>query len=270
MTPIQRPTLPWRDRLLVAWVRRGWRGAPRIAGLLGYSDGVTTIIARTTYDTLFALHPFAYIDQTVIRSGYYESEVLAALRPHLGPTSVLWDIGANFGLHGITAKTLSPETTVVCFEPAPAIHARTMHNVALNRADIRLVSLALSDCAGYAPLHLAPPGNSGMTTLSPWSGGTYTGTVLVATARGDDLIAAGVLPAPTVIKIDVEGHEQAALAGLASALAAPTCRAVVFEDSFDENSPVKSFLRSVGFAISHLGRREQTAHPLGNFTAEKT
>jgi len=236
---------------------------------LGHSGRQSTILARTAYNNLFALHPFAYIDQTVIRSGYYESEVLAALRPRLGPAAVLWDIGANFGLHGITAKILSPETAVVCFEPAPAIHARTVHNAALNQADIRLVSLALSERAGYAPLHLAPPGNSGMTTLSPWSGGTYTGTVLVATARGDDLIAAGVLPAPTLIKIDVEGHELAALAGLASALAAPACRTVVFEDSFGANSPVKNLLRSVGFAISPLGRLEPTAHTLGNFTAEK-
>ncbi len=260
------PPLPWRDRLLASWIRRGWRGSAKLAHALRVEN---SLLVRTPHGPVFALQPFSYIDQTVLRSGYYESEVLAALQPHLGPRAVLWDIGANFGLHGITAKTLSPETTVVCFEPAPATHARLLQNATLNHAEIRLVALALSDTAGYAPLHLAPSGNSGMTTLSPWSGGGYTGTVLVATARGDDLIASGVLPAPTVIKIDVEGHELPALTGLSAALASSTCRAVVFEDAIEENTPAKSLLRSAGFTIVPLTRHEDTAHPLGNFVARK-
>ena len=258
--------LPWRDRWLVAWMRRARRGSARLAHFLGRQHSV---LARTTHGTLFALQPFSYIDRTVIRSGYYESEVLAALRPHLGPGAVLWDIGAHFGLHGITAKFLSSETTVVGFEPAPGSHRRLVQNTRLNRVDLVLSSLALSDFPGVAPLHLALEGNSGMTTLSPWSGAAYTGTVPVATARGDDLIARGALPSPTVVKIDVEGHELAALTGLANTLASASCRTVVFEDSLDENSPVKLLLRTAGFAIAALTRREDTAHALGNFVAQK-
>ena len=260
------PALPFRDRWLAAWIRRGWRGSAKLAHVLGLQDSV---LARTTHGTVFALQPFAYIDRTVLRSGYYESEVLAALRPHLGPGAVLWDIGANFGLHSLTAKLLSPETTVVSFEPAPAIHARLAHHARLNQLDLLLSPLALSDSSGSATLHLAPRGNSGMTTLSPWSGTAYTGTLLVATARGDNLIAHGALPAPTVVKIDVEGHELPALTGLTTTLASTPCRAVIFEDSFDENSPVKQLLRTTGFAVSPLPRHEDTAHALGNFVAQK-
>jgi FkbM family methyltransferase len=261
-----RPPLPWRDRLLAAWFRRGWRGRARLAHALRLQD---SILARTLHDSVFALQTFGYIDQIVLRSGYYESEVLAALLPHLGPGAVLWDIGANFGLHGITAKQLSPATEVVCFEPAAATHARMLQNIALNRVAIRSVSLALSDRAGYAPLHLGPVGNSGMTTLSPWPGCALTDTVLVATARGDALIDEGLLPAPTVIKIDVEGHELPVLNGLAHTLRTQSCRSVVFEDSTAHATPVKALLRTAGFLIEPLTRLESSSHTLDNFHAQK-
>ena len=259
--------LPWRDRLLAGWLHRGWRGAHRLARFLGFSGRESTLLARSRHGVLFELFAFSYIDRIVLRSGYYESEVLDALRPHLGPGAVLWDIGANFGLHAVTARLLFPAATVIAFEPAPAVHARLLKNAALNVAPVRTVALALSDRTGYAPLHLAPPGNSGMTTLSPWSGGSYTGTVLVAIARGDDLIAAGTLPAPTVIKIDVEGHELAALQGLAATLRSGACHAVIFEDALTAGSEVKTLLRSFGFTVAPLDRHENSAHTLGNFAA---
>lgn len=263
-TPL--PPLPWRDRLLAAWFRRGWRGGAKLAHALRLQD---SLLARTLHDSVFALEPFGYIDRIVLRSGYYESEVLAALVPALGPGAVLWDIGANFGLHAVTAKRFSPATEVICFEPAPTTHARTLKNIALNRVAIRSVALALSDHIGYAPLHLGPPGNSGMTTLSPWPGSGHTDTVLVATARGDDLIHAGLLPAPTVIKIDVEGHELPALTGLARTLRTPSFRLVVFEDSTAHATPVKALLRTAGFLIEPLTRLEESDHALGNFVARK-
>lgn len=263
------PALPWRDRLLAGWLHRGWRGAPRLARYLGYSDHESTLLARSQYGSLFKLFPFAYIDQIVLRSGYYESEVLTALSLHLGPHAVLWDIGANFGLHAVTAQMRFPSATVIAFEPSPAVHARLLENAALNSAPVRTVALALSDRTGHAPLHLAPPGNSGMTTLSPWSGASYTGTVLVATARGDDLIAQGSLPAPTVIKIDVEGHELAVLTGLAATLRAGACRAVIFEDHLTEDSPVKALLQEFGFKLNSLVRLEDSTHTLGNFVATR-
>jgi hypothetical protein len=92
---------------------------------------------------------------------------------------------------------------------------------------------------------------------------------MVAVDVGDALIASGQVPAPTLIKLDVEGHEAAVLRGLSAALADPRCKLVVFEDHVTEDSEVKRFLRTHGFIMEPLVRRERSAHALANFSASR-
>jgi len=261
--------ISWRDRVLAWWWRRQGRGFHTLRRLLPRGPHGDALVCRTRYGSRFLLEPTAHIDGRVVAEGYYESEVFEALRSRLRPGAVLWDIGANFGLHAVTAARLVPEATVVAFEPNPAEHARLLRHRDWNAPHLITSTLALSDADGILPLHLGPAGNSGMTTLSPWSQASYTGTVLVATAAGDALLARGVLPAPTVIKLDVEGHEAAVLTGLATALADLRCELVVFEDSPEPGTPVKQRLQSAGFTIESLVRNEQTEHALMNFAARR-
>lgn len=264
------PPPAFRDRLLAAWWRRGWRGFVTLRRLLPRGAFGDSLLFPADYGAAFQLDPLAYIDGLVVREGFYESEVLNALRARLRPGSVLWDIGANFGLHSTTLARLVPAANVVAFEPNPGEHARLLRHRAWNAPHLITSSLALSDTAGLLPLHLGPAGNSGMTTLAPWSQASYSGTVLVAAASGDSLIAAGSVPAPTLIKLDVEGHEPAVLRGLATALAHSRCELVVFEDSPSDDSPSKHLLRTAGFTLTPLVRHEQSAHALANFAAEKS
>ena len=256
------------DRIFAGWRRRRWRGFNRAWSALRGPQA--RLRFRTRYGSEFALNPTAYIDGIVIEDGFYESEVLEALRAALSPAAVLWDIGANFGLHAITAACLAPEATVVAFEPNPAEHARLLLHRAWNAPRLITCALALSDRTGVLPLHLGDSGNSGMTTLEPWSEARYTGVVNVAVLTGDELVARGSLPAPTLIKLDVEGHEAAVLRGLATVLARPSCTLVVFEDHPTAESEAKRLLRAAGFAIAPLARREHSDHALVNFAARKS
>jgi FkbM family methyltransferase len=273
MTKHEPDPISLRDRLLATWRRRG-RGFARTWGLLQKFNGHATLRCRTRYGSIFELEPFSYIDSFIISHGYYEAEVLEALLPWIGEGRPLWDIGANFGLHGITAKQLVPSAEVCCFEPAPPVLARLLRHRALNRTDVRPFSLALSDRAGGATLNLASSGNSGMSTLEPVDQAKYSGTCFVATARGDDLISTGAAPAPAAIKLDVEGHEFSVLSGLVQTLRSPACRCVVFEDRADllapgVDSPAKSLLGTCGFKLAPLARQEPADHPLLNFQAVK-
>src|SRR5262249_61610471 len=109
--------IPISDRLLTAYFRSGWRGFHRIWHLLRAKKKQPFVTAYNKYGTRLLLSPVDYIDSFVLLSGYFESEVLEAILPFLHSGAVLWDIGANFGLHAITAKHLKPEARVICIEP---------------------------------------------------------------------------------------------------------------------------------------------------------
>lgn len=69
-----------------------------------------------------ALDPSDYIDSFIIKEGYYESEVFDALASRLQSSNdVVWDVGANIGIHSLTMAKLNPGLTVVCFEPNPCL-----------------------------------------------------------------------------------------------------------------------------------------------------
>jgi len=253
----------------VSWRRRGWRGFHFLQRVLPGAAHGGGLAFETRYGSRFLLDPLAYIDGLVLAEGYYESEVLEALRSSLRPGAVLWDIGANFGLHAVTAARLAPAATVVAFEPNPSEHARLLRHRAWNAPQLITSSIALSHAAGTLPLFLASEGNSGRTTLEAWFKPEASGQVLVAVSTGDQLIASGQLPAPTLIKLDVEGHEESVLRGLSAAIAHPRCELVVFEDHPQDDSAVKTILRAAGFTLAPLSRREKSDHPLANFAARK-
>jgi len=262
------PALP--DRFLTWWWRRGWRGFHMLRRLLRAGR----LRVRTPYGSVFALDPVAYIDGIVLREGYYESEVFEALRPYLGAGAVFWDIGGNIGLHAVTAKLLQPATQVFAFEPNPAMIREIQANARLNGVVLEVMPCALAESAGPRTFHVNDQGNAGMSTLQAWHGGHYDRQITVECARGDELVAAGRLPPPTVIKLDVEGGEAAVLAGLGSLLQRTELRALVFEAAAGlglapDTDPIAGPLRAAGFRFIPLVRREHSAHPLDNYLATR-
>lgn len=266
------PALP--DRFLTWWFRRGWRGFHTLRRLRQAGGGTGRLLVRTPYGSVFSLDPVAYIDGIVLREGYYESEVFEALRPFLGENAVFWDIGGNFGLHSITASLLHPATQVFSFEPNPAMVSEIEANARLNGMKLNIVSCALAESGGPRTFHVNSQGNAGMSTLHAWSGGHYDRQITVECARGDELVAAGRVPPPTVIKLDVEGGEADVLAGLGALLHLPELRAIVFEavtglGQAPAGDPIAGPLRAAGFRFAPLARREQSGHPLDNYLATR-
>jgi FkbM family methyltransferase len=261
-----------RDRFLVWYLARGWRGFHALHRCTRRFGGSRQIRHRTAYGAVFALDPGSYIDRIVLREGYYESEVLEALRAYLGEGAVLWDIGGNFGLHSITAKVLHPATQVFTFEPNPAMIAEIKTNAALNDVHLTVMSCALAEAAGPRTFHVNDHGNAGMSTLAQWEGGHYDRTITVECMRADLLVASGRVLAPTVIKLDVEGGEPGVLSGLGALLDDAGLRAIVFEacarlETRPDSDPVAGPLRAAGFRFTPLARREHSSHSLDNYLA---
>lgn len=253
------------DRLLAAWFRHNGRGFWRMMKF----SGKKSLLARSRYGPVFVLHPEEYIDAIVLREGYYEAEVIEALRPFLTPGAVYWDVGANIGMHTVTAACLAPQSQVVAFEPSPATFARLAGHVRLNRLTPALYPFALGDRDGTATLYMNIAGNAGMSSLVHPDTGPGTGVRL---ARADTLIATGIVPAPTVMKLDVEGGEEDVLSAFGDLLARTSLQAVVYETTAEllanpAQCAATRRLLAAGFHLRSLPRSQTAAHRLANFLA---
>ena len=262
------PTPTLSDRFLTAYARLRWRGFLTLCRWLGRPF----IHVRTSHGGVLTLYPEDYIDRIVLQEGFYEPEVFAALRPYLSPGTILWDIGANIGLHSIAATVVEPGLQVHSFEPNPIVFARLEAHARRNGSLVRCWPVALGERDGTATLHVNASGNPGMTTLAPWDQATYSSQVEVNLMRADSIIHLHYAPAPHLIKLDVEGSEAAVLAGFGKWLHHPGLRAVVFEARADlladpAHCPAARLLQSAGFAFQSLSRAEGSAHTLGNFLA---
>jgi FkbM family methyltransferase len=224
----------------------------------------------TKYGSRFYIRPGDGLDRHVLLEGFYESEVLEAVRPALRVGSVLWVVGANFGLHAITAKFLHPDCRVIAFEPLPSMSARLIEHCGLNGVGVDLISTALGERRGVLPFFVNASGNPGASTLHPTGPEEFDYSILVAVERADALIEGAGLPGPTAMIVDAERAELEVFRGLGRHLARPALTHVVFEAENDMLAlipphPLAQLLGNAGFALTRLQRNERTAHAFSNF-----
>lgn len=258
------------NRALTWLHRRQVRGRHRLHALVANAVATPPLVcADTRYGAKLLLNPYEYVDSLILRYGFYESEVFEALRPHLSAGGVFWDIGSNTGLHGVCAKVRFSELEVVCFEPVPLLANRIMENARLNSVSVTVFASALGSASGSAWVTVTP-GNLGMSHIADQRAGSGP-SLLTAIQSADSLIASGRIPAPTIVKIDTEGSEQAIFSGMTTGL--KSVRAIAFEAGSDvlesPDHPIRRLLDPLGFRYRLLVREEPTAHNLENFIAER-
>jgi len=128
--------------------------------------------------------------------------------------AVFWDIGAHFGIHTVgMAMQVGPAGQVVAVEPDATSFRRLNTHLRMNRiTNVVAVWAAASDATGSATLGGGKPGSS-QTRLGAGEG------VNVTTVRLDDLVAQGRVRPPDLVKVDVEGHGAAVVAGAVNSIA---------------------------------------------------
>jgi FkbM family methyltransferase len=134
-----------------------------------------------------------------------ETQLFAQL---IAPQTLVVDIGANIGAHTIfLAHAVGPRGLVFAIEPQRVVFQLLCANLALNEVNnVRAIRAGAGRARGQAFIPVfdyAKPGNFGGIGLSESSGEP------VELVSIDSL----QLPACHFMKIDVEGHEQAVIAG---------------------------------------------------------
>ena len=143
--------------------------------------------------------------------GENEPEVQQTLVELLRAGDVFYDVGANIGFFTlIGARLVGPAGMVHAFEPLAALADALRENVALNGfGNVVVRRAAAYSSAGVAELDVG----AGTTAAHLVEEGSAR-TVQVQLQRVDDLVAAGEIQPPTVVKIDVEGAEDHVLVGM--------------------------------------------------------
>ncbi|WP_170156856.1 FkbM family methyltransferase [Roseimicrobium gellanilyticum] len=137
----------------------------------------------------------------------YEPETSVLLDAFLRESGVFWDIGSNWGYFPLYACA-RPEFTgeIHAFEPTPSSFrdlASVVKQAGLSER-VHCHQLALGDVNGTSCMAVPDGVHSGLASLDANASGER---VKVMTADSMDL------PDPSVIKLDVEGHEAAVLRG---------------------------------------------------------
>lgn len=176
-------------------------------------------------------------------------------RRRLSPGDLFVDVGANIGLYTVFAADLGAE--VVAVEPDPVNAGRIRENLAVNGLDAVVVEKAMDSKPGTVVMtadlnernHLLPDGADGRTVEA---------TTLDALLGGRT----------AMVKIDVEGAEEAVLQGAEDALRERRITLMQLEWGLDEDSavhdrsPLLDLLRRHGYALYENDRAGEL-RPLG-------
>lgn len=148
----------------------------------------------------------------------YERETLSVL-PRLlrssSPSPTVFDVGANTGVYAMATLAVAPGACVHAFEPVAHIARALAANLASNdlSEQVHLNACAVSDRPGTVDMHV-PDETWGNATMSRAGFRGLRGHVeQVHAVTLDAYVAEHGVPRIDLLKIDVEGHEDAVLRG---------------------------------------------------------
>ena len=209
---------------------------------------IKTPVPGTGITVAFSVHSWFEYHHRARDSYTGEPDMVEWLKTVLKPGDVLWDIGANVGAYSILAAKLCPGASVISFEPFIPNFAHLWENIAINEvtAQIFPVCAGLTDKTAPTALSIVDPRAGSAGHQVGQTDGKLRQAVIAA--RGDDLRTLLGLAAPTVLKLDIDGIEIAAVEGLRDTLRAPGLREVMIEiEQGKSEEPVQKLCEAAGF-----------------------
>lgn len=187
----------------LSWYSRAVRHClPDIAVTLPLGDGYGLQVSVKRHVGLLRTRTRAREYATALR--------LASLT---GPRGVIYDVGANIGLYTI-AFAANRSRIVHSFEPSELALPYLRRNVSTNRLQyVQVHPVLLSDAPGTRNFVL-----DHLTTAQSHVGDSSECGISTGCIDLDSYVREHSLPAPDLVKIDVEGHDLSVLRGMANVL----------------------------------------------------
>jgi FkbM family methyltransferase len=149
--------------------------------------------------------------------GTYEPDLQDAASHFIEPGMIIFDVGANIGYISLmTARLSAPDGRVFSFEALPANVARLEQNRALNHLEERIVIRQAAVVAASQPVtfFMHHSGAMGKAEGSAGRNEHYEHSITVDGLALDDFVYSEKNLKPDLIKLDIEGGEGMALAGM--------------------------------------------------------
>ena len=158
----------------------------------------------------------------------HEPALVEHLRRSVRPGDVIVDVGAHVGYVACVAAALG--ATVFAVEMQPTLIPMIQLNAALNDLwRIHPLCAAVGDRSGLVPIMRASPTPGSQASIAPWERNDFPLASLnhdwVPCLTLDGLFER--MPAPSLVKIDIEGAEGLALAGARTVIASGETRFLV-------------------------------------------
>jgi FkbM family methyltransferase len=198
--------------------------------------------------------------------GSKEPGTVRWLHDTLRPGDIFFDVGANVGIYSIFAAARIGSGHVFSFEPHAGNFAQLLESICLNGMGDRITPLSVAldaknGCIDFAYRELRAGSTGSQLASSPLLSAQRSVAVVERkfTYAVDEMNAVDQLPAPTVVKIDVDGGELNILRGMRLLLIARAVRSLQVEIDPSQDSAIRQFMEQVGYrdVHSHLSRAGQ-------------
>jgi FkbM family methyltransferase len=196
--------------------------------------------------------------------GALEPDSEQAILTVLQSGMTFYDIGANFGwLSLIAARIVGPQGKVLSFEPLDENAHIVEHNIRANKfVNVTVLPIALGNNDGPARFLLSSQPSWGMLADMGKKPGEFVGVTAVTARRLDTAVREYRLPAPQVIKIDVEGAEIDVLHGAKDTIAGS--RPLMFIELHETNTAVADILTLYNYKVCLPGSSLSVVDAPGN------
>ena len=193
-----------------------------------------------------------------------EEEIIRCWQSMAKGAKTILDVGANAGIYSLAALAIQPDANVHAFEPTPEIANRLRATAKLNRLDHLYVhEAAVSKRAGAATLRRFRGElgtNEGMNFVS--EGGIDADGEKVQTVSLDQFCQEHSIDNVDLLKVDIQGHEYAALKGAEHLIRAGRIKTIFMELNWAQGShsicPATEsvqFLKQAHYLFSKPGKR---------------
>ncbi|MFW6120097.1 MAG: FkbM family methyltransferase [Petrotogales bacterium] len=232
-----------------------------------YNEGVKVRVSKNIcFDVFFTnIKDF----KAARRFTHFEPEFIKEFLYNIKSCNVFYDVGSYIGLYSLSALSHRKDVTVISIDPDPKNCESLEKNIIFNKFDNNsvIICAALSDKDGNIEFSFS--GKSGGSSGHVKRSSESETVRRVCSYKLDTLIQKKRLPAPELIKIDVEGYEANVLRGMENTI--EICRPIImvevhpqFLENYGESyAGIDKFMKSYRYIKKTLhipGKKSRSKH----------